>query len=78
MGQALAFDGVDDALTLTHTAAINGLTNDFTVAAWVKPNGLPRFSRIVSTATHQQQQRLRLGLLRRKIATSPPTTSRIM
>jgi hypothetical protein len=49
----LAFDGVDDSLTLTNTATLNGLTNDFTIAAWIKPDSLPVFSRIVSVArTH--------------------------
>ncbi len=53
LGQALTFDGVDDSLTLTNTATINGLTHDFTVGAWIKPDGLPGLGRIVSTArTH--------------------------
>lgn len=49
-GQALDFDGVDDSLTLAPTPAINGLTNDFTVAAWIKPDSFPRFTRFVSLA----------------------------
>ncbi|MBI1294207.1 hypothetical protein GC175_04525 [bacterium] len=54
MGQTLAFDGVDDALVLTNTSSItgsiNGLTNDFTVGAWVKPSTTPGLGRIVSAA----------------------------
>jgi hypothetical protein len=50
MAQALAFDGVDDSLTLSSTASINGLVNDFTVGSWIKPNATPGLSRIVSTA----------------------------
>lgn len=50
IGQALAFDGVDDALSLPPTPALNGLSNDFTLAAWVKPASFPHFTRFVSLA----------------------------
>ncbi len=50
MGQALDFDGVDDSLTLINMASINGLINDFTVAAWIKPSAVPGRGAIVSTA----------------------------
>lgn len=49
-GQSLRFDGVDDGLTLAHDPAIGGLTSDFTVAAWIRPDALDgRLGRIVST-----------------------------
>jgi len=50
MAQALAFDGVNDSLTLSNTASINGLVNDFTVGAWIKPSATLGQGRIVSTA----------------------------
>jgi hypothetical protein len=67
LGQALAFDGVDDALTLTNTASINGLTNNFTVGAWVKPAQTSGFSRIVSTASTNSNDGFALGFFNRRL-----------
>jgi hypothetical protein len=67
MAQALAFDGVDDSLTLTHTASINGLTNNFTVGAWVKPAQTSGFSRILSTAGANSNDGFALGFFNRRL-----------
>jgi hypothetical protein len=67
MAQALAFDGVDDSLTLTNTASINGLINDFTVGAWIKPSQLPWVGRIVSTARTQSNNGWGLGTFGNKL-----------
>jgi hypothetical protein len=67
MGQALAFDGINNSLILTHTASINGLANDFTVGAWVKPGELPWAHRIVSTARTQSNNGFGVGTFGRKL-----------
>lgn len=61
-GQALAFDGLNDSIMLSNTAAINGLTSDFTVAAWIKPKTLTGFQRIVSTARSNSDNGYGLGI----------------
>jgi len=50
IGNALAFDGVDDRLLVTHTPGLNDLTNNFTAAAWIKPYSADNWGRIVSTS----------------------------
>jgi hypothetical protein len=40
LGSAAWFDGVDDAIALGGVPALDGLTGDFTVAAWVHPDAL--------------------------------------
>ncbi|HQZ70001.1 MAG TPA: hypothetical protein PK826_01580 [Anaerolineae bacterium] len=52
--QALRFDGQDDALTIGEIPTIGSLTHDYTVAAWIKPDGLSGIGRIVS-APHTDQ-----------------------
>lgn len=46
---------------VTHTASINGLTNNFTVGAWIKPSVLPGLGRIVSTACTNSANGFGLG-----------------
>lgn len=48
-GQSAEFDGVDDVLEVTPSDALNGLSNDFTVAAWIKTTSTGSFNRIIST-----------------------------
>jgi hypothetical protein len=48
-GQALRFDGMDDGLSVPHFAELGELANDFTVAAWIKPDGTNGKGRIVSS-----------------------------
>lgn len=52
--QALQFDGEDDVLTIDELPTFGSLTHDFTVAAWIKPEGLNGIGRIVS-APHTDQ-----------------------
>ena len=52
-GQALAFDGVDDSLTLTNTATLNGLSNDFT-STRPGSNRIRCRSSAASSASHGQ------------------------
>lgn len=61
-GQALRFDGIDDGLALVHDPAIGALTNDFTVAAWIKPDGSGGVQRIVSSPRTDNAEGWSFGL----------------
>ena len=50
LGYALAFDGVDDRLTIPHTLGLSDLTNSFTAAAWIKPHSADYWGRIITTS----------------------------
>lgn len=62
VGNALAFDGVNDQLSLGHVPAIGALTNNFTVAAWVKPRAATAWGRIISTSRANSNDGFGFGL----------------
>ncbi len=43
------FDGINDFIALTQTASFTTLTNNFTVAAWIKPDSATGVRRILGT-----------------------------
>ncbi|MCC7019859.1 MAG: hypothetical protein IT332_08900 [Ardenticatenales bacterium] len=61
-GQALRFDGADDGLTIAHDPAIGALTSDFTVGAWIKPDGRGAVRRIVSSPRTDNAEGWSFGL----------------
>ncbi|MEO8082929.1 MAG: LamG-like jellyroll fold domain-containing protein [Ardenticatenales bacterium] len=61
-GQALRFDGADDALSVPHDASIGALTDDFTVGAWIRTDGRGANRRIVSSMQAGQSDGWSFGL----------------
>lgn len=48
LGTALELDGVDDAVSLGSAAALGALTDDFSIAAWVRPDSTAGVQRILA------------------------------
>lgn len=59
-GNALAFDGINDALTVPQSDALNLADQPFTVAFWAKHNG-PGLNFIVGQGTDAENQGLHIG-----------------
>ena len=70
-GQALVLDGQDDYVSVTGTSSLHDLSNEYTIAGWVKPFGVPNYYVPIITKGNDTDMRTPIAVLYRSPETTP-------